>query len=129
MAFFILDSTVHIHWVRGLPAVTEWLSARRNSLDEVATSAVSVAEVYSRTRPDEEGRVASYFAEMLVLPVSLAEARAGGQLRYALARRGIQLQLADSLIAATALLSGATVVTANAKDFRAAGVAVVRLGP
>jgi predicted nucleic acid-binding protein len=113
----------------GLPAVTAWLSERRDSLDEVATSVVSVAEVYSRTRPDEESRLVSYFAAMSVLPLRLAEARAGGQLRYALARRGIQLHLADSLIAATAILSGATVVTANEKDFRAVGVAVVHLGP
>ncbi len=114
--------------MRGVPEVVEWLLARRDSIDEVTTSAVSVAEVYARARPDEERGLGAYFAEMLVIPLRLAEARAAGQLRYALARRGIQLHLADSMIAATAALAGASVVTANAKDFRPTGVDVLELG-
>lgn len=54
-------------------------------------------------------------------------AEAAGMLRYDLARRGIALQLPDSLIAGLARTLDAVVVTDNARDFVHTGVRIVRL--
>lgn len=60
-----------------------------------------------------------------VLPVGLAEARAAAALRAAQQERGCTLHLADSLIAATALVAGLTVATRNTADFEGLGVLLI----
>lgn len=60
-----------------------------------------------------------------VLPVGLAEARAAAALRAAQQQRGRTLHLADSLIAATALVAGLTVATRNVTDFEGLGVLLI----
>lgn len=125
----MLDSTVHIHWLRGEAAVVEWLAATTAGLETVVTSAVAVSEVYAVAREHERSRYDEYFREMTVEPVTAAVGRAAGLLRSDLRARGLQLHLPDSLLAATALQIGVPIVTANVRDFRVAGLEVVPLGP
>jgi len=67
-------------------------------------------------RPWFEGRI---------LPVSEAIAARWGTLSGECKVRGATLNMADGLIAATALEHGLTLVTRNAKDFEAVGVAIL----
>jgi tRNA(fMet)-specific endonuclease VapC len=53
-----------------------------------------------------------------VLPFGPAEARAAALIRAELERSGEEIGPLDTLIAATALASGATLVTHNTREFR-----------
>jgi predicted nucleic acid-binding protein len=125
---YLLDSTVHIQWARGVPTTREWLLTALLGDDDLLTSAISVSEVYAGAHIGELERLAMYFGEMDVLPVSHADAVVAGRMRSNRARRGRQLHLADALIAAPALERKLTVVTANARDFEGLGIDVVALG-
>jgi predicted nucleic acid-binding protein len=119
MTSFLLDTTVHIHWTRSVPAVRRWLRDAILSDDELLTSVVSVSEVYAGARAAELEPLYWYFHELEVVPVTHSFGVVAGRLRYHLAREGRQLHLADSLIAATAIETRCTLVTANRKDFAA----------
>ncbi len=56
------------------------------------------------------------------LPVDVEVALVAGKLEGAMLARGLNVELADILIAATAQTHGLTVVTANTRDFEPLGV-------
>ncbi|AOG09235.1 MULTISPECIES: type II toxin-antitoxin system VapC family toxin [Rhizobium/Agrobacterium group] len=56
------------------------------------------------------------------LPVDVEVALVAGKLEGAMLARGLNIELADILIAATAQTHGLTVVTANIRDFEPLGV-------
>jgi predicted nucleic acid-binding protein len=60
-----------------------------------------------------------------VIAVDEATARLSGELRAARERAGKQLAQADALIAATAVIAGAVLVTRNTADFDRCGVTLV----
>ena len=127
MTVFLLDSTVHIHWIRHERVVLDWLKEAIANDDDLLTSAVSVSEVYAGAHPRELFVWRQYFSGLSVVGVDHGDGVVAGRLRYDLARQGRQLHVADSLIAATALERRATVVTANTKDFAITGVPVLEL--
>ena len=65
------------------------------------------------------------FAGLEVLAIDLAAAWQAGEWRRDFSARGITLWQADCLIAATAKMNGAALVTGNPKDFPMAGVDLV----
>jgi len=52
-----------------------------------------------------------------IIPISLEVSEVSGKLRASEKRQGRILEMADALIAATAIEAGATLVTRNTKDF------------
>lgn len=129
MTQYLLDSTVHIHWIRGEQNIIHWFHEAVAAGHVLCTSAIAVAEIYSRAHPGELTAWNDYFHGLAVLDVGRQEALTAGRLRYDLARRGLQLHLADSLIAATALERQAPIVTANPRDFLITGADVLPLFP
>ena len=129
MASLLLDTTVHIHWSRGVAAVVDWLKGAVDEAERISTSSISVAEIYTRAHVSELETWSLYFTAMEVLPPDHNIAVVGGRLRYNLARQGFQIHLPDALIAATALETRSVLVTANAKDFRRTGVQMLELQP
>ncbi|MEO8539089.1 MAG: type II toxin-antitoxin system VapC family toxin [bacterium] len=127
MTDFLVDSTVHIHWARGFGPAVDWLDG--HAIDELNTSVISIAEVYSGASPSQLDQWPSYFRQFKVIGIDEEIAVFAGELRYGLARQGYQIHLPDALIAATAILRAATVVTANAKDFVITGAQVFELSP
>lgn len=112
----VLDSTVLIDFLRGRPAV-ERVAALRATGDVPATTPINVEEIVRGLRADETFAAERLFRGLVVLPI---DARAGwqaGTWRRDYAARGVTLWQADCLIAATALVHAATLVTGNAKDF------------
>ncbi len=90
------------------------LASQQNRL---GVCCVSVTELYAGT--DQESRAA---ADRLIdgleyYEVSREAATEAGRYRYEFARRGTTLSTADTLIAATAIAQGATLITANTRDF------------
>jgi predicted nucleic acid-binding protein len=70
-----------------------------------------------------EGMLASPAHQLLA--IDHAVARAAGQLKDRAARRGRPRPLPDLLIAATAMVAGAVVVTRNVTDFEGLGVGLL----
>ncbi len=74
--------------------------------------------------PHEETRTLSLLDALLCIPVSTAIADRAGRLVYQHARKGFHLSFPDSLIAATALQCGLTLVTTNVRHFAIKGLEV-----
>lgn len=111
---YLLDTNAIIYYSRGERVATEhiehWLAA-----DELLlTSTIVEAELFSW--PDistwDVRKIDQMLETVVVIPVYSPIARAGAQLR-----RTYRIHLADSLIAATAMLHHAALVTRNAKHF------------
>lgn len=120
MAGFLVDSTVHIHWGRGSLVAQAWLD--EHAADELYTSVISIAEVYVGVPPGDYERWRNHLDLFIEVPVDSETALISGGLRFRLARQGRQLQLADGLIAAQALMNDWTIATANVSDFAPTGV-------
>ena len=111
---YLLDTNAIIYYSRGEQVVTEhvdhWLAMDQLLL----TSTIVEAELFSW--PNISKRDIQKIDQMLetvaVIPVYSPIARAGAQLR-----RAYRIQLADSLIAATAMIHHAALVTRNIKHF------------
>jgi tRNA(fMet)-specific endonuclease VapC len=114
---YLLDSNVVIDWLKGTQAAIELLQRLSDEAEPVAVNAISVAETYSGLFPEDRERVARLIDRFEYWEVDLESARAAGALRFAYARRGRALALADTLLAAQAMVREATLVTNNARDF------------
>ena len=114
---------------RPADAVLRWFAAQ----DAIAISVVSVEErAYGVARAPTARRpkLAAWLEAMLgtvetIFDVTLAIARASGELRAAREDAGRPASQADMLIAATALVHGLTLATRNVPDFKGCGVVVV----
>jgi hypothetical protein len=78
-------------------------------------STISVAEVCAGMRPDEEDSTMALLDGLVVVPVTRAIAEVAG--RFKRTSRARRLELADCLIAATALVESAALATGNVKDY------------
>jgi predicted nucleic acid-binding protein len=83
----------------------------------LACCSVTVAEVYSGMRAHEAVRTGQLMSPLSWYEITRVEARSAGRLRFEWARRGVTLGLADTLIAATALQYGLTLITDNRRHF------------
>lgn len=109
----VLDTTVLIDWLRGLPAAENYLLA----LAEPAhCSEVTRVEIMQGLRSSERRAVERLFAALDWVAVGEEIARTAGDLgrRY---RQSHRLGIADLVVAATAQQLGTTVVTTNVRHF------------
>lgn len=109
-----LDTNVLIYFLAGDPAVSQQLEAWRNAHETLAVSALVQAELLSLPRLTEKEieRIEGLLATMTVVPVDPSVARLAAEFR-----RRYRLKLADAVIAATAFLRDAPLVTRNIRDF------------
>jgi predicted nucleic acid-binding protein len=110
----LLDTDVLIDYLRGVPEAVNFLENLDNPL---LLSAISMAELYAGVRPDKEmPALEDFLAAFEIIPIETQIARQGGLFRRTYGpSHGIGL--ADALIAATAAIQGATLVTLNARHF------------
>ena len=120
---YLLDTTVFIHFEKGVPAIGEFLAGLRPA-DRVGTTAINVGEVLAGSHPVDFARWEAYFEQADVWPVEASAGVWAGERIATLRRRGVQMKLADALVAAVAVSRDAVVVTANVRDFVALGVPV-----
>lgn len=132
---FLLDTNVISERSKAQPddRVRAWLAAHR--VGETSLSVITLAELeqgvlrLGDTRRAAElrgflGRVEAQFAGR-ILDIDRAVARTWARMTAAALGAGQPLGYADSLIAATALTHGLTVVTRNIRDFTPSGVALI----
>lgn len=104
-----------------------WISRNRKDILEVinklatnsptAVSTISIAEVYAGILPTEITLTEKFFSEQEILPVDREIAVQGGYYRQMFGKKYQKLNLADCLIAATAKLHNATVLTLNTRHY------------
>jgi tRNA(fMet)-specific endonuclease VapC len=117
---FALDTNTVIDFFRGRGRVAERLLAIRPS--EIALPAIVAYEAWvgvlgSRNAAQRESQFAEFLGAVEVLPFGAGTARRAAEIRLALQRHGESIGPLDTLIAASALECGATLVTRNVQEF------------
>jgi tRNA(fMet)-specific endonuclease VapC len=113
----LLDTTVLVDALRGKVECLVLLEELTVSGHTVATSAMNIGEVYAGMRVGEETRTDRFLDSLACYPLTKEIAHRAGGLRSQWARKGRRLELADMMVAATALEYGAALMTENRKDF------------
>jgi predicted nucleic acid-binding protein len=114
---FLPDTSTLIDAINGRRDRTKLLRGLAAQGHSLACCAVTIAELYAGLHPGEVPRAEALVSVLLWVDTSFAVARRAGELRYEWARKGKTLGVADTLIAATALQYGLTLITDNKKDF------------
>ncbi|MHB0876453.1 MAG: PIN domain-containing protein [Anaerolineae bacterium] len=112
----LLDSTVLISHLRRRRDA-RLLITSPGSTDNACISVVSRSEVLAGMPRHEEAMTMALLGSIGALTVTEAIADRAGRWIYQYARKGVQLTLADALIAATAVEYDLILVTGNAKHF------------
>ena len=114
MAKYLLDSDVLIWLLRGRPETLQRLEALEGPF---GVSVISRAEIWAGAREEERHQIEELFLSLRTYPVDAAVADVAGRLLKEHQRRGRRLELADGLIAATAITHGLSIVTYNVSHF------------
>ncbi len=135
MTGFLLDTNVPSETMkpRPEPSVVRWLYETDDEL--LFLSVISIAEIFKGIGKLPQGqkrnRLESWIESVLrpffgdrILPVTEPIAERLGLWTGAASSSGIQVEIADGIIAATALEYGLTVATRNIKDFVGFGVPI-----
>lgn len=123
----LVDTNVISELMRRAPDghVLRWLERT----PQIAVSVITVDEIaFGLTRRALQPlrqRFDEFLANLQVLDIDHRIARRAGELRGALAARGIARSQPDMLIAATAQVHALTLVTRNVRDFEGCGIAVL----
>lgn len=117
MARYLLDTNILIDLSKRVDSVRavvrQWLAGG----EEVGISPIQIVEFYAGVHPEELPAAAAFLQPFALWEISRAAARTAGMDRYAFARRGRQISLADATTAAVAQFHDAILVTNNIKDF------------
>jgi predicted nucleic acid-binding protein len=78
---------------------------------------VILGELFSGIKPGDLANVEQFVTFLTWYPATSTIARRAGRWRYDWARQGVALSITDTLIAATAVEHGLTLLTENRKHF------------
>jgi predicted nucleic acid-binding protein len=112
---YILDTNAVIYYVKdesGVVAVIEDIYTKNVP---VYVSAMTEAELFAfpQVSDEETERIEKFLQSVSIIPMDSQVARLTGSIR-----KKYQLKIADSVIAATALFTGAQLLTRNVSDFK-----------
>ncbi len=117
MTTYLPDTNVLIDTLNGKRGQKEMLMNLVRQGHRLACCAVTVSELFSGIRPADLPKVETFISALSWQPTTPAIARRAGRWRHDYARQGVVLALADTLIAATAVEYGLTLITNNRKHF------------
>jgi tRNA(fMet)-specific endonuclease VapC len=124
----VLGTNIIIDHLRQQNAETESMLltiAKHSPKQVLALSIMTIQELYegrSTRDPQTEQYLLATISPLRILPYTYEIAQRAGELARDLGR---PIELADACLAATAIVNGATLYTANTKDFR--GIPGLRL--
>jgi hypothetical protein len=113
----LLDTSVAIDHLRGSPSAVELLSDIVDSGELVLASEIVRFELLAGVRAKEIEALERFFSAITWVPVGEEVARAAGSLAQRHRRSHSGIDDADYLIAATALLLEAELLTTNVRHF------------
>lgn len=113
----LLDTTVAVDHLRGHGPAADLLRSLLQGEETVAASEVVRFELIAGVRDDEVPALERFFAAVSWVPVGEGISRAAGELAREHRRGHSGIDDADYLIAATALLLGADLLTTNVRHF------------
>lgn len=114
---WLLDSVALIDWYCGRTGVAPYLKSILEGEARGCFSTISEVELWQGLRPGEQSRHEAMLDRLHRIPLDKTIARRAGQLRQELGLA--YLSLPDAVIAATAALTGQTLLTRNTRDFAA----------
>jgi len=117
MAKYLLDTTVLIDHLRGQQKVTDIITRLSRQGNELGVCCINVAELYAGLSDKERTKVEKLIDSLDYYETSKDIAKMAGCYRFEFARKGITLTTSDTIVAATAISYGATLITANVKDY------------
>jgi predicted nucleic acid-binding protein len=112
----LFDTSVLVSHLRGVPAATALLREMVKE-NQAACSVLSRIEVEGGMRSGERGAVARLFAAMKIEPVTDLIARRAGEHLRAYRRSHSGIDVVDYVVAATAEIHEAELLTLNVKHF------------
>jgi hypothetical protein len=113
----LLDTSVAVDHLRGVPAAAALLDRAVRSGEPVLASELTRFELLAGVRDDEVDTLESFFSALTWVPVDEHVARVAGRLTRRYRRSHVGIDAVDYLIAATALVLGAELVTTNTRHF------------
>jgi predicted nucleic acid-binding protein len=117
MTVYLPDTNVLVDALNGKRGRRELLRDFVLRGNRLACCDITVAEIYAGMRPHEAARTDRLLESLAWYDSSRKIARRAGRLRFEWALQGITLALTDTLLAATALEYGLTLITHNRKHF------------
>jgi predicted nucleic acid-binding protein len=125
LTLYLFDADVLIDFFNDIGSAVGFIDARFESGDDLATTAVSIAEVVAGTPPELRTAVVTRLATFRCLDLDAAVGQLAGEFRYDLGRRGQTKSTTDALNAAAAQHHGAVLVTRNRRHFVVPGLNVI----
>ena len=114
MSKVVVDTDVLIDVLKGrAPARAFLLRITEHAIP--CCSVISVAEVHAGMRADERKRTTELLDSLVILDITRGIAELAGHFKQR--ERSRRLELADCLIAATAVIEAAALATGNARDY------------
>lgn len=113
---YLLDTDVLIWVLRARKDILDEVS-KLKAKDSVGVSVITIAEIYQNIFPSELVETEEYLSHHIIFEVDQKIAKAGGLYWQQYAKKMKNLSLTDCLIAATASVNDATLVSLNTKHF------------
>ncbi len=126
MTRYLLDTTVLVAHLRGDEEISQLMRDLVAAGHLLCVSCVNVAEVERGIRPKERRAATTLLDRLTFLSTTVEAAIRAGRYLAELSERGRTLHLADALVAATARVHGAVLVTDNVADFPMRDIRVMR---
>lgn len=115
MTRYLLDTDALIAYFNGIAPALELVRDLHLQGDVLCICSMVMAEMHSGFSPSQRQQGDALLGAMRFLASSPEIGRQAGEWRYDFARQGVQLATTDCVIAATAYLHQATLITGNAK--------------
>mgnify|MGYP001602105012 CR=1 FL=1 len=116
LIMYLLDTDVLIWVLRGKKDIVQKVS-RLKDLSALCISVISIAEIYKNIFPSELMTTEEYIQQHIILEVDQKIAKTAGLYWQEHSKQLKNLSLTDCLIAATAHINDASLVSLNTKHF------------
>jgi hypothetical protein len=113
----LIDTAIAVDHLRGAQAATDLLAGLISAGEAVVASEVTRFELLAGVRAGELEALEAFFSSLAWAPIDEQISRAAGTLARRLRRSHGGIDDADYLIAATAMVLDAELLTANARHF------------